>query len=540
MQQVAANVLDTTSYDIALDARGLAAEAHALGWRPYAMGGTTVARYPVWGSDGQVIGHRLTALTAESRRAMPNQSKYLWSPRKPDSVWANWYIPPDARGAIAEANGVVWLANGEKSVLAMRAGGVRNVIATTHAETADPMGIGALELLKSLGVTTLINAYDADEAGLVGAGKWISVLEEAGVRYEVRRWASNVRGFDANDLWIQCGFDRLWFGVELSNLQHVSVDSLRESSKQKKAFSGPKDAGVSGDLAAAILTRVFGTPSPNFKSNGFTKNVTCPMGTHDDEHPSAGFTRDGLCKCFTCGTHSPLHVARALGIEMGYALPARDNGFDVKRDFSDVTSASGVAANDVLAGQSTNDVEIEDVLDPDLEAAKAKRLVGTWGHWFTETPAWLHSVFNIVNPLDGIMVRHLLRLSYLPHPDGVRADAIRPADLSAQTPFDYEQWVAHFRRWDGVLYVSRPVKTAGRPVTVWALTPSIDITGVLTRLDVAFGKLAYPSGKLAPAASALTVNDARLGHTDSLRDSHVVAGEEPVATLDSLRREVLD
>ena len=55
----------------------------------------------------------------------------------------------------------------------------------------------------------------------------------------------------------------------------------------------------------------------DFKRNGYSKNIRCRNPEHEhDNKPSAGWHKDGFCKCFYCGgMFTAIHMAEWLDID---------------------------------------------------------------------------------------------------------------------------------------------------------------------------------------------------------------------------------
>ena len=135
-------------------------------------------RYPIFDLDGQVIGYRLKLLTGKQ--------KYLWSPGKPKNTLSEWYILPGTADAIAKADGICYLANGEPALHAFHTAQVYNSLSTTLSEVSVPRN--AVDILRQLGVTRLIWIADNDYAGYLSSINWRNALRGSGIDFEAAAW----------------------------------------------------------------------------------------------------------------------------------------------------------------------------------------------------------------------------------------------------------------------------------------------------------------------------------------------------------------
>lgn len=298
----------------ALQKRGIAAVAQAAGWRSQPNRGQAGWAFPVYDyQSGKIIGMRW--------KAAPGQQgpKYLWRPQKPQNPAVDWYILPGTAEAVAAAGGVCYLANGEPSLLSYVAAGLRNVITTTLSEIAVPGNVEAV--CKALGISRLLYPVDNDEAGYKSAVNWRQALAGAGLDYVAQRWpADMVAKGDANDLWIETGFDRALFTARLAEMQPLELPAPEPARPifERRESTAPR---AGGDLVdwdewrrrwwlEAVLPAV---DSAVGQRRG--KHFRCINPNHEDRNPSARISTDKdpdglyICTCADNGAHGRETVA---------------------------------------------------------------------------------------------------------------------------------------------------------------------------------------------------------------------------------------
>jgi hypothetical protein len=349
----------TRSHPDQLTTRHIKSQAHVYGWRAHVARGVTGALYPVFDPlTGDVLGTRFTVFDAADVKTLG--AKYLWVPTKPASSLADWYILPardgyvGAAAAIRAADGTAWLANGEKSLLAFVAAGVENVVATTHGEQTVP----DLSALLQLGVSTLINVYDADDTGRKAAERWAKRAQAAGIRVITKRWpVTAARGYDAGDAWMdaqQQPQPEQFFRLFLEQLPTVEFEAVAP-----KAARGSQQAN--DDLAKRVIAAYEAQHGPVIwqTNRDYSKNVMCLF--HEDAKPSAGFSKNGGMNCFACGFHPVFEVANALGVDLEL-----ENMFVPKRRArTNLAAAPDTLPGDYLQQAKNDSPDEEDAPDTD-------------------------------------------------------------------------------------------------------------------------------------------------------------------------------
>lgn len=298
---------DKTAADDILNRRGIAATAAAAGWKLVNWAGQPGWTYPVIDvTTGQTIARRFKAASSDSRM------KYSWMPRKPDTPAADWYISQDAQQAIAAADGVAYLANGEPARLAYQAAGIQNVIATTLSEVSVPST--TVQLLNWLGITTLLHPIDKDEAGHRSAIAWRDALLDAGTTYRPLDWPDWMPDkADANDAWLAVSQDASAFSELLDGLAAHLLPAPVQAT-----YNPPSDTIETPDELVSVVMNRLGIDA-SYNANGFSRRaIACPVVNHqhDSQRPAAHWHQDGFLHCQKCGQpYSITQLADALNID---------------------------------------------------------------------------------------------------------------------------------------------------------------------------------------------------------------------------------
>ena len=530
-----------------LKTRGILAVAKELGWVTHQYRGCQVAKYPVFDLNGDSIAYRVTAFTPDDIKKMG--SKYKWSPRKPENPLADWYIAPNTAQHIAQSGGVCWLANGEKSVLAMMSAGVRNVIATTHTETKVPSGLA--DIISALGIKELRNPADNDEAGRKGALGWQAPLDSLGVAYVPLRWGNEIKGYDANDLWMDCAFDPELFLISLGNLTPLTFENMR----QKPALARVTVAD-NGEFASAIINAINSTlphKPLNIGSNGFSQNIPCPF--HDDNQPSAGVTRDGSVNCFVCGFHPASDVAERFGVDIADYRPKHSNANPPRHiDLSaipDISTARGsgsnveplpIFASNVVVQSAAAEVPkpiLNPILKPDFMGALATQLAGLQANcgvlWFLEPdiPAWFHTALALINTSDALTARHIKRAI----DEGIiDASAFTVSELVSKLNVGDAMVRRWLTRYTGILVGQSQISesTGGRSATVYHTT-RIGNMGLVTLIEERLNSLLYDIKRnIAPVIARYLNGTKSTGYSQAVnRRNALKTGED--MSIDRLR-----
>ncbi len=297
-----------------LNNRGIAKTAISAGWTQVRFQNTDYYNYPVYGLvSNQILTYRLKALPGQTG------AKYLWLQNKPASTLYYRHPAFDLISEVAKADGVLYLANGEPSVLAYVAAGLYNVI-SWFGEGSVPASL--VDDLQSLGVKEVRYAADKDEAGRKSAAKVRDKLQGSGIVFQALDWGNAVaaRG-DANDLWISCEFDTVQFQQTLKLLSPLILPESVETPVRR--FNASDFNHHQADLIASVSSRL---GISGFRANGWSiRNIISPF--RDEKHPSAAFNRQtGVLYDFGSGESYSLRVvAERLGIDCHLDFPQKQS-----------------------------------------------------------------------------------------------------------------------------------------------------------------------------------------------------------------------
>ena len=222
----------------------------------------------------------------------------------------------ELKRAIAGASGELNIVEGETDVWSMHAMGLPNTVGIYGISNIPP---DIASILAELDVTKFVYYADNDDAGKRGASKLRALLHESGWRGEgeYRQFAGPgipEKG-DANDLLCHYHPDLPAARAALDALPRF-VPGI-ERKRAPKSFSAiDNNKSGWGPVNEAITIRL-GLTSSDFKTSGFTKkNFHCLNPQHEDKTESAGWSRDGFYKCFSCGEDIySYQVAEWLGID---------------------------------------------------------------------------------------------------------------------------------------------------------------------------------------------------------------------------------
>jgi hypothetical protein len=409
-----------------LQARGIAEQADLAGWQEL---DSDFWEYPVFAPDGSILGYR--------QKKMPHSTvkgfKYLWKGGKPENEAAQWYIQKDTIQAIKDAGGVCFLSNGEPAMLAYRAAGILNVIATTLSEVAVPKN--ALSYLRLIGVNRLIYIVDSDKAGVQSAINWRDSLAASGIDLEILAWPEILPAkSDANDA--------LMYARALADKpQDEDYDPLADNLSIETAFANilkacyrpilpaqeakaPKLAIDFKDFDRSPLVAAIGQA---LSSSGLLgrkvwqtvwQECHCPF--HEDKEASAGFNLEsGVLNCMgSCGkAYSAKAVAEKLGVNWKSFYPKSEGKKKpLKRDlsrFQEVLEQAPINTD----MRSYADV-ISDEIAARIQAHEAGQYLG-FGSWKDLPISIITAVLTLCNGRSNTAVflgrlHEALRLGKLP------------------------------------------------------------------------------------------------------------------------------
>lgn len=272
----------------------------------------------VWHHQRPAVEYRALPTQAVRRKFFDGRKpKYGWETGHKEKFGAVYYIPQGEaalRAAIAAADGQLWIANGEPSLWAYHAAGCLNSICW-FGEGSIPHTLSAD--LRVWGVTEVRNPADNDDGGRKSAKGVRSLLKESGIRYLPLEWGENLKkGYDANDSWIDAGFDAARFVERLQNLKALILPSDELPSRRPWPAATSGDRGMKkADAIAEIISRAESRQGRQAKRNGKYANFCCLL--HEEREPSAGINVEtGTYTCLAgCGSLRLEEVCERLNID---------------------------------------------------------------------------------------------------------------------------------------------------------------------------------------------------------------------------------
>lgn len=311
-----------------LDHRRILDPALTMGWQPHKHG----AKYPVFDPEtGEIVAERWKAASGQSRH------KYLWIPA---GRTANYYTAPGLPDTIAGADGLLWVANGEPSVLAFHAAGIKNVL-SWFGEGSIPKSV--VKDFLAMGVSRVIYLPDNDYAGYQAAIKFRDMLQGSGIDYEFKTWGKSQVDLihvdktsgkqtpyiacddvpakaDANDIWKLVAADSASFTQRLSNAPVMQLPTPEP--KRQQAFDDSEFEETPQGLIDAIASAL---GIERYKPSGWSKHVTSPF--REDRNPSFSLNSEsgvGIDWGDNKRSYSPTQIAERFGIDWRRFYPQRE------------------------------------------------------------------------------------------------------------------------------------------------------------------------------------------------------------------------
>ena len=255
--------------------RGIADIAAAAGWRIDGQGMV----FPVYDFDCNTSAWRWKRFAGQG-------AKYIWKSSKGNAKYYFGAYPEQFKQSIADNDGVVYIANGEPSVLAFNAAGLFNVF-SWFGEGSIPATLA--DDLAAWGVTEVRYPADNDDTGRDSAAAVRDKLADTGIAFHPLAWGAVDDRYDANDLWIACGFDSAIFRARLADLTALVLP--REQRQPETVIDWSSD-DTPDDLISAVRAALGYSASEPVNSAGLTKRrVANPIDRHehDDRKPASVF-----------------------------------------------------------------------------------------------------------------------------------------------------------------------------------------------------------------------------------------------------------
>lgn len=221
-KQPSSKYLRLSDLPVILQRLGVQNEAEMAGWTPEIVHHQAGWWYPIFGLDTEQPARYPGTYQIAGRwtNANPRQQggiKRCWLPEPPVGSPA-YYVLPGTRAAIAQANGLCYIAADELNVLAYRSAGLLNVMSSLHGKTNIPQDL--VQTAHQLGIGQLRYWMDNDQTGETSAQLTALALEGSDIIFSAYRLPAVV-GYhgDVNQLWMDCQFDRIWFSEEILRIQ---------------------------------------------------------------------------------------------------------------------------------------------------------------------------------------------------------------------------------------------------------------------------------------------------------------------------------
>lgn len=273
--------VEQTQNDV-LKERGILPQCKRAGWRkePHFKTKAPGWMYPVWQLDGT------KAKVQRWKSVDPDHSpKYRWDPPKaPDRP--RYYALPGLKAAIAEADGEVHLAAGEVDVLTFHAAGIQNVLCW-FGEGSVPKTLAAD--LADLAVKQAFYYPDRDVPGYNAAEKVSNALYDQAIELTIRQpdRSNAPLGYDVNDHWQFCGFNRFVFQATLEAFPVLNFPAPKPAPKPSTSRNGGH-SDLFADYAEMVereaIARWHIAPQ---NADGYSREHFRSPVRGDDENPSA-------------------------------------------------------------------------------------------------------------------------------------------------------------------------------------------------------------------------------------------------------------
>ncbi|MFA5377843.1 MAG: hypothetical protein WC455_18980, partial [Dehalococcoidia bacterium] len=200
--------------------RGVAEAARKAGAVAHDRYGCYGLAYPV--QSAKIPGQKRFKGTAVAKTG----PKYAWIPDEAPER-PHYYFVNGIKAAIADNNGLVYIASGEPDVWVYSAAGANNALCW-FGELSVPETL--VQDLMALGVIKAVYAFDRDKTGADSAKAVLSKLEGTGIELALLKLpGEDDSHYDINKLWIEVGFDvdKFWNryrSLEVVNVEHEHQD----------------------------------------------------------------------------------------------------------------------------------------------------------------------------------------------------------------------------------------------------------------------------------------------------------------------------
>ncbi len=271
--------------------------------------GIQVERDPKVGQDALVLREKRRdgSPGAVRLRFLPSVSsngkgpKVIWRPagEKSDELFYYTVTLAELKRLIAEADGLLYIVEGEVDVWTLIRLLIRNVIGTYNATEIPP---DIASILDELGVCKVVYLADNDKAGDDGAAKLATLLLQAGWKGEAEFRKVRGEGIphkgDANDLLCHHYPDLAAARAALEALPTFLPQIESEPAPKISVAGGyndPRFDAIKEAVRIALDVHDYG-------HKGFSKKFfRCLDPQHEDPEASAQWHKNGFCHCHGCG-----------------------------------------------------------------------------------------------------------------------------------------------------------------------------------------------------------------------------------------------
>ena len=285
--------------------------------------GIQVERDPKTGQDALVLREKRRdgSPGAVRLRFLPSASsngkgpKVIWQPAgaKSDELFYYTVTLAELKRLIAEADGLLYIVEGEVDVWSLIRLLIRNAVGTYSASDIPP---DIASILDELGVRKIIYLADNDKAGDDGAAKLAALLLQAGWKGEAEFRKVRGEGIphkgDANNLLCHHYPDLAAARAALDALPTFLPEIEPEPVPKISIADGYNDPRFDAIKEAVRIA----LDAHDYGHKGFSKKkFRCLDPQHEDHEASANWHRDGFCHCFGCGKDfNAVQMAEWLGI----------------------------------------------------------------------------------------------------------------------------------------------------------------------------------------------------------------------------------
>lgn len=289
---IATNSDNLPDWQAYLSGRGILHAALVNDWTRYELYGRVGIVTPLYDSKGKQI---FRYIKDKEGNVIGEGATYHWRAidgKEPKTVWVNhnaiakMYFTKDIKGAIAKHGGLLHITSGQPDVLTMMAIGYDNT-SCFFGEQNIPKKDALLNVLQSLGVTSIEYWLDTDETGIAAAKKLAGLFTgQDAITFKARYI---VKGQDLNECWEGALFDIVFMKLAVKDATTYKIQPeltiLEPFRPATRTDSNPEYDEQWRELKIQVGQKL-GIQS--YKSDGWSKqNVKSPF--REDKNPSFSY-----------------------------------------------------------------------------------------------------------------------------------------------------------------------------------------------------------------------------------------------------------